>query len=76
MYCGKFRKISRVKVIILSMIHGNEMSSAKNTAIILGTKVRVISWIWVAACSTLTRTPTPRPTPSMGRAMTRVNSMD
>src|SRR3972149_4877565 len=67
--------ISLVYFIITSIIHGASARSTRNTAIILGTKESVISWIWVTACMMLMTRPTAIPTISTGAETMRITSM-
>jgi len=47
-------------------IQGNIRESISRTAITLGTKVKVCSWIWVTAWNKLMVNPTKSPTPTIG----------
>ena len=50
----------RVKSTIRCRIHGRIMTRVRPTAMILGMKVRVISWTWVTAWKMLTARPMTR----------------
>lgn len=56
-----------VKVVMVSVIHGAETAKVKNTAMIFGTKVSVISWIWVTAWNSEINTPTIRAAANIGK---------
>ncbi len=49
-----------------SAMNGSAISSEMKIARIFGTKTRVISWIWVSACSSEMTTPTAKPTSMTG----------
>jgi len=56
-----------VKVTMVSASHGAEIAKVKNTAMIFGTKVSVISWIWVTDWNSEINTPTIRAAANMGK---------
>src|SRR5690606_9945401 len=61
------RSRSENSIIVLS-IHGPNTTPATSTATILGTNVRVCSWICVVAWKMLITSPTKRPRPIIGPA--------
>ena len=65
-----------VKCTISESIHGPIKAIAMMTAMILGTNVSVVSWIWVAAWKILTATPITRVTMRMGIDNSTVTSRD
>ncbi len=58
-------------VIALSN-QGPNIINDSNTAIILGTKANVASWIWVTAWKILTKRPTTKLNPNIGAATTKI----
>src|SRR3972149_5731688 len=70
-----FRNMLLVYLIIISIIQGASPSSTRKTTIILGTKVSVISCIWVTAWNTLMRRPTTIPAMRTGAETRRMTCM-
>jgi hypothetical protein len=63
-----------VNPVIICNIQGKNKTIARKTAIILGTKVKVISLIWVTAWKILTISPTTRLNRSIGADISNVVS--
>ena len=61
--------------MIFDNIHDEKNNKVNMTAKILGTKVRVISWIWVTAWKSDMRIPTVMPTSKRGEARRRAMVM-
>ena len=65
-------KMNSVNLIIVASMNGMKMIIVMNRTISFGTKVSVISWIWVIAWSSEMATPTTRPIAIGGPQMIRL----